>query len=103
MSRLLVAVLAATLFAVAACGPPPSGVVVGREYDAPTVKSKKVCTTSGAGTSKRSTCKNKPVYEPAEWELTLRVGEDLTEVDVSRAAYDACTEGETYPACAEAS
>ncbi|MEV0616125.1 hypothetical protein AB0I81_22620 [Nonomuraea sp. NPDC050404] len=100
--RLLAALLAAVL-AVAACGPPPSGVVVGREYDAPTVKSKKVCTTSGAGAAKRSTCTNKPMYEPAEWELTLRVGQDLIEVDVSQAAHEACAEGETYPACAEGS
>ncbi|MGR6922618.1 hypothetical protein ACU635_50905 [[Actinomadura] parvosata] len=99
----VLAILAAALLPVAACGSPVSGVVVGREYDAPETKSKQVCSTTGTGAKKRTTCKSTPVYVPAEWELTLRVGEDLTEVDVSEATYEACAEGETYPACAEAS
>ncbi|MGP4092990.1 hypothetical protein [Nonomuraea sp. KM90] len=95
------AALAATVFAVAACGPPPSGVVVGHEYDAPETKPKKVCSTTGTGAKKRTTCQNTSVYKPAEWELTLRAGDGTTEVDVSQAAYEACAEGETYPACTE--
>ena len=91
---------AALVVGLAACGPPPSGVVVAREYDAPEMKSKRSCTTTGTGKNKHTTCKTRPVFEGAEWELTIRSGDQTSEVDVSRSAYDACAEGETYPACA---
>lgn len=90
---------ALVLAAAVACGPPPSGVVVGREYDAPEISSKRSCSTSGTGKNKTTKCSTKPTYESAEWELTIRTPDGDTEIEVSETEFEACAQGETYPAC----
>ena len=89
----------ALTIALAACSLRPSGVVVGRDYDAPEVSSKRSCSTSSAGKSKKTSCKTKPVVKSAEWELTVRQDGQDREVDVTRAEFDSCPEGSTYPEC----
>lgn len=93
-----IALTAAGLVFLSACGGPESGVVIGRKYDPGYFYTTTSCMPSG----KSTVCVPVQQYMPESWELKLRPAKGKPGWrDVDKGEYSRCINGEHYPECAE--
>ena len=86
-------ILAAALFALAACGDVPErGLIRDTWHEPMSITIVPICQANGI-------CTMVPITNPEQWHLKLTDDERTGWRSVSEGAYDTCDIGERYPEC----